>query len=105
MRYYRAPINTDTSGIIGKLLIFTSSDAMYIATDGSGRDEWVEISKEEYVEAGGIVLEQETVEEKLARLESVNEELKQQNLILMDALATTFEEILALRAIVEGGSS
>ena len=40
----------------------------------------------------------ETTEEKLARLE-------EQNLILMDALATTFEELLALREIVEGGSS
>ncbi len=39
----------------------------------------------------------ETLEQKLARLE-------EQNLILMDALATTFEEVLALRAIVEGGT-
>lgn len=39
----------------------------------------------------------ETLEQKLARL-------KEQNLILMDALATTFEEVLALRAIVEGGT-
>lgn len=37
----------------------------------------------------------ETTEQKLARLE-------EQNLILMDALATTFEEILALRELVEG---
>lgn len=40
----------------------------------------------------------ETTEEKLARLE-------EQNLILMDALATTFEEILTLRAIMEGGTT
>ena len=39
----------------------------------------------------------ETTEQKLTRLE-------EQNLILMDALATTFEEVLALRAIVEGGT-
>lgn len=39
----------------------------------------------------------ETTEQRLARLE-------EQNLILMDALATTFEEVLALRAIVEGGT-
>ena len=39
----------------------------------------------------------ETIEQKLTRLES-------QNIILMDALATTFEEVLALRAIVEGGT-
>ena len=35
--------------------------------------------------------------EKLTRLE-------EQNLVLMDALATTFEEVLALREIVEGGT-
>lgn len=29
--------------------------------------------------------------------------LEEQNLILMDALATTFEEVLALRVIVKGG--
>jgi hypothetical protein len=40
----------------------------------------------------------ETTEQKLARLE-------EQNLILMDALATTFEEVMALRAIVEGGTA
>lgn len=39
----------------------------------------------------------ETTDEKLARLE-------EQNLVLMDALATTFEELLAFRAIVEGGA-
>ena len=39
----------------------------------------------------------ETTEQKLARLE-------EQNLILMDALATTFEEVMALRALVEGGA-
>ncbi|NLT19840.1 MAG: hypothetical protein GXY16_02445 [Syntrophomonadaceae bacterium] len=39
----------------------------------------------------------ETTEEKLTRLE-------EQNLVLMDALATTFEEVLALREIVEGGT-
>lgn len=39
----------------------------------------------------------EPLEDKITRLE-------EQNLILMDALATTFEEVLALRAIVEGGA-
>jgi hypothetical protein len=39
----------------------------------------------------------EPTEEKLARLE-------EQNLVLMDALATTFEEVLILREIVEGGT-
>ncbi len=39
----------------------------------------------------------EPIEDKITRLE-------EQNLILMDALATTFEELLELRAIVEGGT-
>jgi hypothetical protein len=39
----------------------------------------------------------ETIEQKLTRLES-------QNIILMDALATTFEELIALRELVEGGT-
>jgi len=41
--------------------------------------------------------EQETTDQKLARIE-------EQNIILMDALATTFEEIIALRELVEGGT-
>lgn len=41
--------------------------------------------------------EPETTDQKFAQLE-------EQNLILMDALATTFEEILELRLLVEGGS-
>lgn len=32
-------------------------------------------------------------------------ELQGQNLVLMDALATTFEELLTLRGIVEGGTT
>lgn len=39
----------------------------------------------------------EPIEDKITRLE-------EQNLILMDALATAFEELLELRAIVEGGT-
>ena len=39
---------------------------------------------------------------KLITLEQQLQSLKEYNLILMDALATTFEEILTLRAIVEG---
>lgn len=39
----------------------------------------------------------ETTDQKVDRLE-------EQNLILMDALATTFEEILELRVLVEGGA-
>jgi len=61
-------------------------------------DGWELSNLDEFFSAGGVVISPETPDQKLARLE-------EQNLILMDALATTFEEILALRAIVEGGSS
>lgn len=68
---------------------------------GELQEGWIEITKEEFEQFIPPIEPEpvpETTEEKLARLE-------EQNLILMDALATTFEEILALRAIVEGGSS
>lgn len=43
------------------------------------------------------VFDKESVEQKLERID-------EQNIILMDALATTFEELIALRELVEGGS-
>ena len=43
------------------------------------------------------VFDKESVEQKLARI-------YEQNIILMDALATTFEELIALRKLVEGGA-
>lgn len=65
------------------------------------RESWQPITEEEWLSVQPPEPEPapppETTEEKLARLE-------EQNLILMDALATTFEEVLALRGIVEGGT-
>jgi len=43
------------------------------------------------------VFDKESVEQKLARI-------YEQNIILTDALATTFEELIALRELVEGGT-
>jgi hypothetical protein len=43
------------------------------------------------------VFDNESVEQKLERIE-------EQNIILMDALATTFEELIVLRELVEGGT-
>ena len=65
--------------------------------------DWEEITEQEFqAMTPPVVIDNspppETTEQKLTRLE-------EQNLILMGALATTFEEILALRAIVEGGNS
>jgi hypothetical protein len=65
------------------------------------RESWRPITEEEWLSVQPPEPEPvpppETTEQKLARLE-------EQNLILMDALATTFEELLELRAIVEGGT-
>ncbi len=63
------------------------------------RESWMEITEEEWLVVQPVISgpPPETPEEKLARME-------EQNLILMDALATTFEELLELRAIVEGGT-
>lgn len=65
--------------------------------------DWEEITEQEFqAMAPPVVIDNspppETTEQKLARIE-------EQNLILMDALATTFEEVMALRAIVEGGTA
>jgi hypothetical protein len=48
-----------------------------------------------------------TVEERIEQLKTDNLALKEDNLILMDALATTFEEILILQgqiATLQGGT-
>jgi len=81
------------------------TEAVCHIDDGKLENGWIELTEEEWREQIPPVPEPiephepaETIEQKLTRLES-------QNIILMDALATTFEEVLALRAIVEGGNS
>lgn len=67
--------------------------------EGELQDGWIELTQAEF-EAILPPIEPsvfETTEQKLSRLE-------EQNLILMDALATTFEEVMALRTLVEGGT-
>ena len=59
---------------------------------------WEPATLAELQTAGGEYSPRETVEQKLVRLE-------EQNLILMDALATVFEELLDLRASLEGGTA
>ena len=65
--------------------------------------DWEEITEQEFqAMAPPVVIDNslppETTEQKLTRLE-------EQNLILMDALATVFEELLDLRASLEGGTA
>ena len=105
MRYYKAPLVNGVVDTVGIEVdaVAVVGDVSYIAhSNKTPKDSWVEITEEEFrqyvPEPEPYLPEQETTEQKLARLE-------EQNLILMDALATTFEEILVLRAIVEGGSS
>lgn len=76
----------------------SSAEAVCHVEDGPLEPEWVEITEDEFRQ---YVLEPEPVDSQPTFKEQLIS-LKEQNLILMDALATTFEEILALRAIVEG---
>ena len=104
MRYYKAPLVNGVVDTVGIEVdaVAVVGDVSYIAhSNKTPKDSWVEITEEEFrqyvPEPEPYLPEQETTEQKLARLE-------EQNLILMDALATTFEEILVLQAIVEGGT-
>lgn len=110
MRYYKVPIINGELGIDYRYLdsaIATSEAEAYVKLrEGfTMRPSWEEITEEAWLELEESVQPPatpiepaETTKEKLARLE-------EQNLILMDALATTFEEVLTLRAIAEGGTA
>lgn len=102
--YFIVPVNNGLLDVDYEDLtegIQTSETQCYVKLRGdfTRRDSWQEITEAEFE---AVIPPRpvpspspETTEQKLARLE-------EQNLILMDALATTFEEILALRVIVEG---
>ena len=90
-----------------KSIIVNESGTFIHAEDNYVVNDDYELTEEEWREQSPPVPEPiephepeppETIEQKLTRLES-------QNIILMDALATTFEEVLILRAIVEGGGA
>ena len=92
---------------IKSIIVNESGTFIHAEDDYVVNDDYEPITEEEWREQSPPVPEPiephepeppETIEQKLTRLES-------QNIILMDALATTFEEVLILRAIVEGGSS
>jgi hypothetical protein len=90
---------------IKSIIVNESGTFIHAEDDYVVNDDYEPITEEEWREQSPPVPEPiephepaETIEQKLTWLES-------QNIILMDALATTFEEVLALRAIVEGGSS
>jgi hypothetical protein len=111
MRYYKAPLVNGVVDTVGIEVdaVAVVGDVSYIAhSNKTPKDSWVEITEEEFrqyvpepepylPEPEPYLPEQETTDQKLARIE-------EQNIILMDALATTFEEIIALRELVEGGT-
>lgn len=52
---------------------------------------WTELTEEEYLSAGGIIPQ----EERITQLEEItNAEIQENQLIIMDALATIYEELL-----------
>ena len=75
------------------------TEAVCHVDDGPLEQGWVEITEEQfrqYVPVPEPVASAPTIDEQVASL-------KQDNLILMDALATTFEELLMLREELAGG--
>lgn len=104
MRYYKAPLVkgvVDTVGIEVDAVAVVGGVSYIAHSNKTPKDSWVEITEEEFrqyvPEPEPYLPEQETTDQKLARIE-------EQNIILMDALATTFEEIIALRELVKGGT-
>jgi hypothetical protein len=104
MRYYKAPLVNGVVDTVGIEVdaVAVVGDVSYIAhSNKTPKDSWVEITEEEFrqyvPEPEPYLPEQETTDQKLARI-------YEQNIILMDALATTFEELIALRELVEGGT-
>lgn len=103
--YFKVPVIAGILDMDYKYLLkaiqITTTEAYVCVREGVEiRDSWQSITEEEWLNVQPpepLPQTPETTEQKLARLE-------EQNLILMDALATTFEELLELRAIVEGGT-
>jgi hypothetical protein len=90
---------------IKSIIVNESGTFIHAEDDYVVNDDYEPITEEEWREQSPPVPESiepqepaETIEQKLTRLE-------EQNLILMDALAITFEEILILQTIVEGGGA
>ena len=109
-RYYKVPVIGGVLDIdyyhLEQGISISETEALVKLREGfKVRESWQEITEEEWILAQPPVPEPiepheptETIEQKLTRLEA-------QNIILMDALATTFEELLTLRTMLEGGSS
>ena len=106
-RYFKVPVIGGVLDIdyyhLEQGISISETEALVKLREGfKVRESWQEIMEEEWIlvqpPESGLAEPAETIDQKLARLE-------EDNLILMDALATTFEEVLALRALVEGGGA
>lgn len=99
MKYYRLPMSERDFERMPQVVQINETECIAQAQDDAVISESaVEITEDEFNQLQPEITSEPTIEEEVA-------ELKEQNLILMDALATTFEEVLALRAIVEGGTA
>lgn len=96
--YYKVPINNgeldiDYVYLMEAIQVSDSECYVKMRDEAVRRDSWQEITEEEFEAVKPPIPEPvpaETVDQKLARLE-------QDNLILMDALATVYEELLTLK--------
>ena len=96
MKYYRLPMSERDFERMPQVVQINETECIAQAQDDAVISESaVEITEDEFNQLQPEITSEPTIEE----------EVKEQNLILMDALATTFEEVLALRAIVEGGTA
>lgn len=97
--HYKVPINNgeldiDYVYLMEAIQVSDSECYVKMRDDAVRRDSWQEITEEEFEAVKPPIPEPvlaETTDQKLARLE-------QDNLILMDALATVYEELLNLQS-------
>lgn len=104
MRFYKTmAIDNQIPPQNVKSIVITvmANNVVYTAVEEGMLDPWSEVTETEYVQAVGklpTVMQFYSVAGHLA-------EAQENQLIFMDALATTFEEVLALREFVEGGTA
>lgn len=109
MGYFRVPINNglldiDYAFMENGIQVSENSCVVKLRPGYSLRPSWTAITEQEFL---ALKPPEPTTEPEPTvpgpTLEEQIDSLKQDNLILMDALATTFEEILLLREQVTGG--
>lgn len=91
MHYYRVPVINDKIDIVGfspALTLVTADKVAYVASNGDSKETWEEITREEFkLVENQMSNKSPTVEERLA-------EVKENQIVLMDAVATLFETMI-----------